>query len=245
MSIKRTALAGTAALISFPVVCGSFASPAGASRSCTPEGFARFDGRHNANVANLGGIMGNITVQYGAFCSSAVGLSDSWSAWVMLTGSADTNRHDYAQSGFVAQRYPGKNDSFPYDFAQVNREDGSHEETIFTQAYRYPGNTPKYWSQIGAYTTLEMNQGVYFLLRSSFPAYGNWPGPVGYQLEGETHNLGSDMPGNPGSHTVFWSVQQRLAAGWVAGPPAGSIDNDNPNHWGNASGGLEIWTSSP
>lgn len=256
MAVLRKVLAGSVALVTAPIGSTFLTTTAGAVRSCTPFSDSKFDGKYNFNVGNMAGIASNITIQYGAFCSSAVGGFDTWSAWAMLTGGP-ANRSDYAQSGVVARRCCGANDSVPYDFAQVNRGDGSHAETVFTNSYRYPGNTVKYLSQVGAYTTLEMYSGTTLLLRSSFPAFGNWPGPNGYQLSGESNNLASDMPGIPSATNVFGGLQWKNGNDWSYAIPAGVAVNDNTNHWTMSPGGggfsncldskkcFSIWTYSP
>ncbi len=215
-------------------IIATAAVPAPVRASCSPgrgtTGFGGFAGTQKTPAVTPDGVRVD-TLEYSPYVNEGSEVT----AWVMLVRLAGTPNL-YAQVGWYRSK-----DSGVYDrsvFIQYTLSDGEK----YTQ--HFPPAT------VGTYTTYKVDWSAstntfrFFqeanVLRSAFLLWD----PDTYEIYGETHQYGDQMPGGTGSHMVFdntvYSVQGN-SDWWGLGSPAGT----NQDNWYGAdridSSRYEVW----
>lgn len=259
---KRLAPSIAAGLTLVAALCISPAAvlPADAAEDCSSTWQSYHSSGISAYSTSIYGASAAIETNLPALCdhvpeSGYVGSQDAVAAWSMVT--PDSPYH-WAQSGYVriGSEHPWAPEHMgTVYFAQwtksCNPSCGAGDAGVVTAW----GGAPASWNTYSSYLRasddrVHMTVGGNDLGVMGYDVTGIWPASWRVEVSGETHNLGSDMPGDAADHTNFSSILKYNSTGGTSevqtltpGNPAGSryhVDLDDTPSGGNT---MEIWTS--
>jgi hypothetical protein len=215
-----------------------------AAQSCEGGLHYYFDGTYPIATTSYA-ISAGINTYVPNLCTTNNSNSDS-SVWTMLAGQASSD--GWAQSGYG--RHSGQTTA--YEFAQTCGKYNTSTQTCTSGFAEWDGpavSGTHTYSQVYNFNTGRINMEVdgTVELTTSFDPITTWTGPWIPEWEGETHDIGDDMPGTLATPVHFSNMQiQTCRSGCYTQAPAHSLSSSNytryANRWYTQYSNAAIWS---